>query len=138
MNPTDDEIARRVEENDRPLTAKRADIATRVAELAQRRAEAVRQLSEVDDKLASALAESRGIISIDELAEFTDVPGDSLARWQGAEKPVRARRKRSTGRTNRPRNPGSPAPESEPARAQGLPDAPAVKALQLNGAEVPR
>ncbi|WP_198545363.1 MULTISPECIES: hypothetical protein [Amycolatopsis] len=92
---TGEEIERRVEEADSARSARRAAAAKQVGDLAQRRSEVADQLTAIEMELGETLAAANDVISIDELAQFTDVPTADLVRWLDARKPVRAKRKRS-------------------------------------------
>ncbi|SEP53800.1 hypothetical protein [Amycolatopsis saalfeldensis] len=94
---TSDEIGRRVTANDVPLTEQRTLAAQRIGDLAQQHAAVAHQLAALERELGEVLAESTGIIRIDELADFTDIPAADLTRWLDALKPAAAKRKKATG-----------------------------------------
>lgn len=100
---TQQEIERRVGENDAVRSAKRAAAAKRVGELAQRRAAVAEQLSDIERELGDVLVNAQDVIDVDELARFTDLPASDLTQWltaRTARKTTRAVRKRpSTGRS---------------------------------------
>ncbi|MFJ7218931.1 hypothetical protein [Amycolatopsis sp. NPDC098790] len=114
-----DEIERRVEKADAEKSAKRTAAAREVGELAHRRAALAEELAEVERKLGAVLVAAVDVVSVDELAEFTDVPAAELTRWLTAGKP-RARRGRPPGsrRTKPEAQPGASLalapPESRP------------------------
>ncbi|MEU8632715.1 hypothetical protein AB0C38_11135 [Amycolatopsis sp. NPDC048633] len=110
---TTDEIERRVEKADADKSARRTAAAREVGELARRRATLASELTEVERKLGTVLATAADVVSVDELAEFTDVPTADLTRWLTAGKP-RARRGRPPG-SRRPKP--DTRPEATPAPA---------------------
>jgi hypothetical protein len=121
---TSDEIGRRVSANDVPLTEQRTSVAQRVGDLAQQRASVAHQLAALEHQLGEVLADSAGIIRIDELAEFTDVRADDLTRWLDALTPAPAKRKKAPGTTSgtkrtvaerKPSTPSTPPPGKESA-----------------------
>lgn len=93
---TAEEIQRRVKEADADRGAKRSATASRVGELAKRRAAVAEQLADIDRELGDVIAESSDVIEIDELARFTDVPAADLTQWLNSRKATRPRRKRTT------------------------------------------
>ncbi|WP_406637568.1 hypothetical protein [Amycolatopsis sp. WGS_07] len=135
MTATEEQITQRVKENDIPRTDHRTKVATQVGELAQRRSEVAEQLARVEQELGDVLAESRSIISLDELARFTDVPVEDLGRWRGDEKPHRAKRKKPTAGSSRSRSLGQPNPMAN-ASANGAPPESAEAALSEPGTPV--
>jgi len=110
---TTDEIERRVEKADAEKRARRTAAAREVGELAHRRAVLAEELADVERKLGTVLAAAADVVSVDELAEFTDVPTADLTRWLTAGKP-RARRGRPPG-SRRPKP--DPYPGATPAPA---------------------
>lgn len=92
--PTAEEVAKRVADSDNARSVKRASAAKEVAELVVLRALAAEELARVEDKLGDALAAAQEVLTVDELARFTDVPAKVLARCLAARKPARGRRKR--------------------------------------------
>ncbi|MFD4636894.1 hypothetical protein ACFWN2_06235 [Lentzea sp. NPDC058436] len=98
---TKDEIRRRVELADAERSTRRLDTAQLVGELAQRRTNLAAELREVDVKLGDLITETEDVMSLPELASFTDLPVDELAEWATARKPKRGRKKRLTTRTPR-------------------------------------
>ncbi|MFF5990415.1 hypothetical protein [Prauserella flavalba] len=96
---TTEEIERRVEQADAARSAKRAAAAKRVGELALLRAEVAEKLGDIERELGDVLAESSDVISVDELAKFTDVPATDLTQWLNGRKTTRPKRKRSTAST---------------------------------------
>jgi hypothetical protein len=133
---TADEIERRVEQADTARSAKRSAAARQVGALAERRAAIAGQLADIEQQLGDVLATAVEVMTIDELAMFTDLPAADLTRLHGARKPSRGKRKRpaagaasdtnrgpSTARTVTAR-PTSPPPEPAPARTEAA-DTPA-------------
>ena len=99
---TTDEIRRRIELADSERSNRRLATAQLVGELAHRRTELAAELHEVDVKLGDLITESEDVMSLPELASFTDVPVDELMRWTAASKPKRGRKKRSSTRPPKP------------------------------------
>ncbi|MFD2415367.1 hypothetical protein [Amycolatopsis pigmentata] len=94
---TFDEIRHRIEEADTARSARRSAAATQIGELAQRRANIVEQLEDIERQLGEVLAAARDVIDIAELSRFTDVPAADLIRWLDARtshKTSRIKRKR--------------------------------------------
>jgi hypothetical protein len=97
------EIERRVEQTDTSRTAKRSAAATRVFELAQRRAVLVEQLADLEHELGDVLIDAQDVIDVDELARFTDLPAADLTGWltaRTARKTTRGKRKRPVAGTS--------------------------------------
>ncbi|NYI93707.1 hypothetical protein HNR02_007082 [Amycolatopsis endophytica] len=94
--PTDDEVEHRIEDVDAPRTARRKAAAQQVNQLAQRRAAIVAQLEDVDGQLGEIVADAEDVISIDELARFTDLKVSDLTQWVAGRKPTRSKRKKAT------------------------------------------
>lgn len=95
---TPEEIDRRVEEHDAPRSARRSAAARRIAELAGRHAALAEQLGDIERALGDELAAAQGLMDVDELASFTELPAADLTTWltaHTARKPGRAKRKRS-------------------------------------------
>ncbi|RAS58980.1 hypothetical protein C8D87_11633 [Lentzea atacamensis] len=109
---TTDEIRRRVELADAERSNRRLATAQLVGELAHRRTVLATELQEVDVKLGELITEAEDVMSLPELASFTDVPVDELTKWTVASKPKRGRRKRSSAR---PPKPGSSSDQHNPA-----------------------
>lgn len=138
---TAEEIEHRVEQADTARSAKRAAAAQQVGALAQRRAAIAEQLADIEGQLGDVLAAALEVMSIDELATFTDVPAADLTRWHTTRKPNRAKRKRpaagAEGDTHRPSrartppaHPSGTPPVSAPART-GDADVPARVAAEV-------
>ncbi|GAA3588296.1 hypothetical protein GCM10022222_86070 [Amycolatopsis ultiminotia] len=104
MVALNDEIDRRVTENDIPLTERRSAAAKQVAELARRRVAIAADLHDVDEELARTLTASAKIMEIAELARFTDVSAADLSRWLDAGQPKPGRRKKPTSDRTRTKN----------------------------------
>src|SRR5690348_11201273 len=117
MATMDEEIERRVEENDAPRTAKRAAAAKRVRQLARQRAEVAEQLADIERELGDVLAESSDVIGVDELAKFTDVPAADLSQWLNGRKTTRSKRKRTTANSSSVKD----APPAATTTATGQP-----------------
>jgi hypothetical protein len=111
---TDDEIASHVKQNDIPLTAKRSAAAQQVGELARSRAGVATQLDNIERELGDVLSGAQDVITVDELARFTGVPAEDLARWLAAGTTTRAKRKRPTTKGT-----GATSHRSERTRAAG-------------------
>ncbi|NKQ59014.1 hypothetical protein HFP15_39850 [Amycolatopsis sp. K13G38] len=100
--PTAEEIQRRVEQNDAARSMQRAAAAKRVGELVQRRTTIAEELATVDRELHDVMVEAQKVITIDELAQFTDTAATDLTHWATACKPARAKRKRPDARRKTP------------------------------------
>ncbi|MFD4248288.1 hypothetical protein ACFWQL_00940 [Amycolatopsis thermoflava] len=94
--PTDDEVEHRIEDVDAPRTARRKAAAQQVNQLAQRRATIVAQLEDVEGQLGQIIADAEDVITVDELARFTDLKAADLNQWATGRKATRARRKKPT------------------------------------------
>lgn len=128
---TTDEIERRVERADADKSARRTAAAREVGELAHRRAALAEELAEVERKLGAVLAAAAEVVSVDELAEFTDVPAADLTRLLTAGKP-RARRGRPPG-SRRPKpdaHPGTSPVPTQPEPRLGPQALPVVQGHQ--------
>ena len=93
---TTDDIARRVEEADSARSARRTKGAQLVGGLARERSAMLTRLGDIDQQLGDAIVEYSDVISVDELAIFTDTSAAELAQILNARKPHRGRRKRRT------------------------------------------
>lgn len=102
---TTDEIRRRVELADAERSNRRLATAQLVGELAHRRTALAAELHDVDVKLGDLITEAGDVMSLPELASFTDVPVDELTKWTATSKPKRGRRRR----------PNTPPAKPEPA-----------------------
>ncbi|WP_436499563.1 hypothetical protein [Actinokineospora sp. HUAS TT18] len=91
---TTEEIEHRVRHADTARSAKRAAAARQVGDLAQRRAALADQVDDVERELGEVLAAVQDVMTIDELAVFTDVPAADLTRWLTA---------RTTRKSSRPK-----------------------------------
>lgn len=109
---TTDEIRRRVQLADAERSNRRLATAQLVGELAHRRTVLATELHDVDVKLGELITEAEDVMSLAELASFTDVPVDELTKWTAASKPKRGRRKRSSTRSPKP---GSSSDQHNPA-----------------------
>jgi hypothetical protein len=134
--PTREEIERRVQQNDTPLSAKRSTAAQQIGELAQRRTEIAEQLGEVERQLGDVLADASAVMDIDELARFTDVPAVDLTRWLTARTTTRSKRKKPSGATQNGKSRGraadrtlaagqAPTQQEHSVLRDGVPDTPA-------------
>lgn len=96
MVTSEDEITRRLEDKDTVRSARRAEAATMVGDLARRHAELTGQLAELERELGEILAAAGDVIDVPELAQVTDIPAADLTRWQEGAKPARSgKRKRA-------------------------------------------
>ncbi|GAB2790623.1 hypothetical protein [Amycolatopsis magusensis] len=129
MVTSEDEIARRISERDSARSARRAQAATTVGELARRHDELATQLAELEHQLGEVLTAAGDVIDVPELAHVTDIPAADLTRWrEQATKPARSGKgKRSSARRNITSGKDSPAVAEPPAARTGSP-APAVPA----------
>lgn len=93
---TTDDIARRVEEADSARSARRTKGAQLVGGLAHERTAVVQRLADIDQQIGDAIVDYSDVISVDELAVFTDTAPADLAQILNARKPNRGRRKRRT------------------------------------------
>ncbi|GAB3000939.1 MULTISPECIES: hypothetical protein [Amycolatopsis] len=102
MVTSEEEIARRLQERDSERSARRAQVATTVGELARRHAELAGQLADLERELGEVLTAAGEVIDVPELAQVTDVPVDDLTRWRDqAAKPARGgKRKRPSAKKN--------------------------------------
>ncbi len=109
---TTDEIRRRVELADAERSNRRLATAQLVGELAHRRTVLAAELNEIDVKLGELIIEAEDVMSLPELASFTDVPAEELTKWSTASKPKRGRKRRAStrppkhGTSSDQRNPG--------------------------------
>ncbi|MBB3666209.1 hypothetical protein FB384_005170 [Prauserella sediminis] len=122
-----DEITRRLDEVDAARTARRAEAATTIGELARRHSTVSGQLADLERELSTAVASAADVIDIAELAQVTDVPAADLTRWkEKAAKPRGRPRKRpatDNARTRRSRpRPSHTEAASTPQTAE--PDSP--------------
>ncbi|MEV5301143.1 hypothetical protein [Amycolatopsis methanolica] len=95
--PTDEEVEHRIEDVDAPRTARRKAAAQQVNQLAQRRAAIVAQLEDVEGQLGEIVADAEDVISIEELARFTDLKASDLTEWVTGRKTSRSKRKKPAG-----------------------------------------
>ncbi|GAA1029192.1 MULTISPECIES: hypothetical protein [Amycolatopsis] len=121
MATTDEEIERRVEENDAPRTAERKAAAKRVRQLARQRAEAAEKLADVERELGDVLAESSDVIGVEELAKFTDVPAADLNQWLNGRRTTRPKRKRTTANSSAAKDHANHTPPTATTAATGQP-----------------
>ena len=124
--PTDDEVEHRIENVDAPRTARRKAAAQQVNQLAQRRAAIVAQLEDVEGQLGQIIADAEDVITVDELARFTDLKAADLNQWVAGRKATRTRRKKPSA--------GKPGRRSGTGAAAASPDAgemPDLKVAQL-------
>lgn len=125
--PTREEIERRVQQYDTPLSAKRSAAAQQVSDIAQRRAEIAEQLADIERQLGDVLADATAVMTVDELAQFTDVPAADLAAWLAARKTTRGKRKK----------PANTTPAARQGKAQETPPAaePEAAGVRLGAAD---
>ncbi|SFB63050.1 hypothetical protein SAMN05216266_1336 [Amycolatopsis marina] len=102
MVTSEEEIARRLEERDFVRSARRAQAATTVGELARRHTELAGRLAELERELGEVLTAAGDVIDVPELAQVTDIPAADLTRWRDqASKPARrSKRTRPRARNN--------------------------------------
>ena len=122
---TAEEIERRVEQADTARSAKRAAAAQQVGALAQRRAAIAEQLADIEGQLGDVLAAAVEVMSIEELATFTDVPAADLTRWHTTRKPNRGKRKRPAAGAEGDTNRGPSTARTPTARPAATPPVPA-------------
>ncbi|WP_394617369.1 hypothetical protein JNUCC0626_48565 [Lentzea sp. JNUCC 0626] len=96
---TSEEILSRVSEFDSERSDRRKAAAHQVGDLARRHADLVAESEAVQRELAEILAGCDDVISLTELAQFTDVPEGQLAHWRDGAKPGRGRKRRTGPRT---------------------------------------
>lgn len=128
---TTDDIARRVEEADSARSARRTKGAQLVGGLAHERTAVVQRLADIDQQIGDAIVDYSDVISVDELAAFTDTAPAELAQILNVRKPNRGRRKRRTtvspqsvsdeDRSSSPRLVSSVAPDSVAVQEAGTP-----------------
>lgn len=104
LPPAADEIERRVAENDAARSTRRAATASAVGELARRHAAIAEQIADIEQQLGVLLAEADGVVTLDELAKFTDVPAATLTQWRANHKPHRTKRKKPPSSEAREQN----------------------------------
>lgn len=126
MVTSEEEIARRLQERDSERSARRAQAATTVGELARRHAELAGQLADLERELGEVLTAAGEVIDVPELAQVTDVPVDDLTRWRDqAVKPVRrGKRKRPSAKKNDAPGKGTQAATATRATRPAAPAAP--------------
>ncbi|WP_431909867.1 hypothetical protein [Amycolatopsis thermoflava] len=95
MVTSEEEITRRLTEKDTARSARRAEAATMVGELARRHAALAAQLAELERELGEALTAAGDVIDVSELAQVTDIPAADLTRWRD-QSSSRGKRRRST------------------------------------------
>jgi hypothetical protein len=132
---TAEEIERRVEQADIARSAKRAAAAQQVGALAQRRAAIAEQLTDIEEQLGDVLAAALEVMSIDELATFTDVPATDLTRWHTTRKPNRTKRKRPAAGAESDTNRGPSTAKTPTTRPTSTPPEPAP--TRTDGADTP-
>ncbi|SFK89170.1 hypothetical protein SAMN05421835_14213 [Amycolatopsis sacchari] len=107
--PTDDEVEHRIEDVDAPRTARRKATAQQVNQLAHRRAAIVAQLEDIEGQLGELIAEAEDVISVEELARFTDLKTADLTEWvAGGKSASRSRTSSGTGTQSAEPIPASP------------------------------
>ncbi|MFE6611544.1 hypothetical protein [Amycolatopsis sp. NPDC057786] len=132
MVTTNDEITRRLEERDSARSARRAQAAGTVGELARRHADLAERLADLERELGEVLTAAGDVIDVPELAEVTDVPAADLTRWRDqVTKPARGGKRKRPGTATKSRVPGTPA-ATETRTAQ--PAAPAQDAVRRGSA----
>lgn len=97
MVTTEEEITRRLTERDTARSARRAQAATTVGDLARQHATLASQLADLEHELGDLLTAASDVIDLPELAQVTDIPVADLTRWRDqAAKPARGKRKRTS------------------------------------------
>ncbi|GAA3850814.1 hypothetical protein [Amycolatopsis tucumanensis] len=94
MVTSEEEITRRLSEKDTARSARRAEAATMVGELARRHAALAAQVAELERELGEVLTAAGDVIDVSELAQVTDIPAADLTRWRDSSS--RGKRRRST------------------------------------------
>ncbi|MEV7042856.1 hypothetical protein [Amycolatopsis sp. NPDC051061] len=98
MVTSENEINRRIEERDAERSARRAQAATVVGQMARRHTELAGQLAQLERELGKVLTEAGEVFDVAELAQVTDIPVADLTIWlDHAAKPARS------GKRTRPR-----------------------------------
>ncbi len=123
MVTSEDEITRRIEERDSERSARRAQVATVVGQLARRHAELAGQVAELERELGSVLTEAGDVIDVAELAQVTDIAAADLTRWlDHAAKSARSgKRARPRAKTHGAGAHGSQAASGPPAARTATP-----------------
>ncbi|CRK57634.1 hypothetical protein [Alloactinosynnema sp. L-07] len=138
---TTEEIERRVRQADTARSARRAAAARQIGDLAQRRACLAEQVDDIERELADVLAAVRDVMTIDELAAFTDVPAADLTRLLTARttrKPGRTKRRQPTGSGRIARDIDSRRSATTPAPGVGSgPTQPAEPRADSGAVDVP-
>lgn len=106
------EIRARVEEADRARIQVRADAAEKVATALALRTEAAKQLVTAEANIAAAIGEAGAVMTLDELAEFTDEPVREFRRLNSSRIP---QKRRASSRRRKPAETRVAAP-SAPAQ----------------------
>jgi hypothetical protein len=102
MVTSHDEITRRLDEKDTARSARRAETATTLGDLARRHAELAGQLAELERELGELLSAAGDVIDVPELADVTDIPAADLTRWRDhAAKPARRSTRTRTKKNSR-------------------------------------
>ncbi|MCU1680217.1 MAG: hypothetical protein JWQ81_956 [Amycolatopsis sp.] len=131
---TAQEIEDRVEQADAARSATRAAAAQQVSALAERRAAIAEQLADIDDQLGDTLATASKVMSITELATFTDIPAADLTHWHTPGKPSRSKRKKPTTGTAATGNTTSRGPSTTKTSTPGQEPAPTEPAASRTAA----
>lgn len=120
---TADEIRARIQAADEKRIVLRAERATRVAELHQQVADKQSELAALTAALSDATRNALEVMSIDELAEFADLPRteltDSRRPRAGAARPSSARRRGKKGPAKSAPVPGSDATSASASAESG-------------------
>ncbi|TKG60937.1 hypothetical protein [Prauserella endophytica] len=138
MVTTEEEIARRLQERDSARSARRAQAATTVGELARRHTELAGQLVDLERELGEVLTAAGDVIDVSELAQVTDVPVADLTRWRDqAAKPARGgKRKRPSAKKNNAPGKGTPAATEPRAGRPAAPVTPEPEPVDTSGVAV--
>ncbi len=121
---TADEIRARILAADEKRIALRTERATSVADLHQQVADKRAELAALSEALSDATRAALEVMSVDELAEFADLPRSELGDAGGGRART-GRRKSAARRTRRPAEKTAPIPDvtSAAASTPAAPDA---------------
>lgn len=121
---TADEIRARILAADEKRIALRTERATSVADLHQQVADKRTELAALSEALSDATRAALEVMSVDELAEFADLPRSELSDTGGGRART-GRRKSTTRRTRKPAEKTAPIPDvtGTAASTSTVPDA---------------
>jgi hypothetical protein len=92
--PTDEEIERRVEADDTPVTARRKTVAQSISALGAQIAIVSGPLQELIGQVRQEIGDNQDIITVEKLAVYTDISKADLKEWLAGYKPSGNKRKR--------------------------------------------